>query len=382
MRSERCGRRERASAREGVADAPAVPAVGRLQPDSLRRALRTARSTSTSSASTPRPAVGVEPPELVEAATRHPAGGGADRAARASPRTRSSAPRAASTGTSSGRPSRDASWAWIAVRVRRRAAAAVDPGGRHARLGAGPAAVRPGLRDAAGDGLHERRAAVEPRADGGQHPLLPAPGALAPTAVASGVIDSFASTSSRRCCSPSCWSSPSRRSRSTCRSLRRRAGRCSGSLVGLVVPRPRARARPPAPRAIARPGAGAGGPTSAPRSSRSAPRTSWRCSSSGSLATELLFAIALGLFARSLGYDITLAELLVINISVSLLASFMPGPRRHRRRRVRPHHRADVGGHDRGGGARGRAALPDRDFYLPPLWGFFAMQWLQRNRYL
>jgi uncharacterized membrane protein YbhN (UPF0104 family) len=21
-------------------------------------------------------------------------------------------------------------------------------------------------------------------------------------------------------------------------------------------------------------------------------------------------------------------------------------------------------------------------FYLPPLWGFFAMQWLQRNRYL
>jgi hypothetical protein len=46
----------------------------------------------------------------------------------------------------------------------------------------------------------------------------------------------------------------------------------------------------------------------------------------GSLATELLFAIALGLFARAFGAHIDLTELLVINISVSLLASFIPVP--------------------------------------------------------
>ncbi len=46
----------------------------------------------------------------------------------------------------------------------------------------------------------------------------------------------------------------------------------------------------------------------------------------GSLATELLFATALGVFANALGYDIGLADLLVINISVSLLASFVPVP--------------------------------------------------------
>ena len=46
----------------------------------------------------------------------------------------------------------------------------------------------------------------------------------------------------------------------------------------------------------------------------------------GSLATELLFATALGVFANALGYDISLADLLVMNISVSLLGSFVPIP--------------------------------------------------------
>jgi uncharacterized membrane protein YbhN (UPF0104 family) len=46
----------------------------------------------------------------------------------------------------------------------------------------------------------------------------------------------------------------------------------------------------------------------------------------GNLATEVLFATALGLFARSFGYHVDLAELLVVDISVSLLASFIPIP--------------------------------------------------------
>lgn len=102
----------------------------------------------------------------------------------------------------------------------------------------------------------------------------------------------------------------------------------------------------------------------------------------GSLATEVLFAAALGLFAQGFGYDISLAELLVINISVSLLGSLVPVP-------------GNIGVAEFGltvglvsAGMAEEAAFAAvllyriATFYLPPLWGFFALGWLQRNRYL
>ena len=102
----------------------------------------------------------------------------------------------------------------------------------------------------------------------------------------------------------------------------------------------------------------------------------------GNIATELLFASALGLFARSLGYPISLPDLLVINMSVSLLASFVPVP-------------GGVGVTEFGltlgltsAGMPEEAALAAvllyriSSFYLPPIWGFFALRWLQKNRYL
>ena len=102
----------------------------------------------------------------------------------------------------------------------------------------------------------------------------------------------------------------------------------------------------------------------------------------GSLGTEILFALALGLFAQAFGYDLSLAELLVINISVSLLASFVPVP-------------GGVGVAEFGltlgltsAGMTPEAAVAAvllyriSTFYLPPTWGFAAAQWLKRNRYL
>ena len=102
----------------------------------------------------------------------------------------------------------------------------------------------------------------------------------------------------------------------------------------------------------------------------------------GSLATEVLFATALGLFARSLGYDLSLAELLVINMSVSLLGSLVPVP-------------GNIGVAEFGltiglvsAGMTDESALAAvllyriATYYLPPLWGFFALLWLQRNRFL
>jgi uncharacterized membrane protein YbhN (UPF0104 family) len=102
----------------------------------------------------------------------------------------------------------------------------------------------------------------------------------------------------------------------------------------------------------------------------------------GSLATELLFAVALGVFANAFGYDISLANLLLINISVSLLATFVPVP-------------GGIGVTEFGltvgltaAGMTEEAALAAvvlyrvSTFYLPPVWGFFAMRWLQRNAHL
>ncbi len=102
----------------------------------------------------------------------------------------------------------------------------------------------------------------------------------------------------------------------------------------------------------------------------------------GSVATEVLFATALGLFARSFGSHVDLAQLLVINISVSLLASFIPVP-------------GGVGVAEFGltiglvsAGMVSEAAIAAvllyriSVYYLPPLWGFPAMLWLQRRQYL
>jgi uncharacterized membrane protein YbhN (UPF0104 family) len=102
----------------------------------------------------------------------------------------------------------------------------------------------------------------------------------------------------------------------------------------------------------------------------------------GNLATEILFAAALGVFTRAVGYPIGLGDLLFLNISVSLLSGLLPVP----------------GGIGVAEGALifglVRAGMPEEaaftatimyrlsNFYLPPIWGYFAMRWLQRNNHL
>jgi uncharacterized membrane protein YbhN (UPF0104 family) len=102
----------------------------------------------------------------------------------------------------------------------------------------------------------------------------------------------------------------------------------------------------------------------------------------GNLATELLFAFALLLIVRGFGYPVGLAEILFINISVSLLAGVMPVP-------------GGIGVVE-GGLAVGLvgAGLTEEaafaavllyrlaTFYIPPIWGYFALRWLERNNHL
>ncbi len=102
----------------------------------------------------------------------------------------------------------------------------------------------------------------------------------------------------------------------------------------------------------------------------------------GNAASEVLFALSLGAFTAALGYPLSLVELLLINLTVSLLAGFLPIP-------------GGIGVME--GGltlALARAGLPEETafgavimyrlstYYLPPIWGFFSLRWLERNQYL
>ena len=102
----------------------------------------------------------------------------------------------------------------------------------------------------------------------------------------------------------------------------------------------------------------------------------------GNLVAELMFALALGVFVQSFGYSLALHELLFINMAVSLLAGLLPVP-------------GGVGVTEGGlifgltsFGVPQEAAFAAvmlyrfSTFYTPPIWGFFSLRWLERNRYL
>jgi uncharacterized membrane protein YbhN (UPF0104 family) len=102
----------------------------------------------------------------------------------------------------------------------------------------------------------------------------------------------------------------------------------------------------------------------------------------GNLVAELVFALALGVFVQAFGYSLALHELLFVNMAVSLLAGLLPVP-------------GGVGVTEGGlilgltsFGVPQEAAFAAvmlyrlSTFYTPPIWGFFSLRWLERNRYL
>jgi uncharacterized membrane protein YbhN (UPF0104 family) len=102
----------------------------------------------------------------------------------------------------------------------------------------------------------------------------------------------------------------------------------------------------------------------------------------GNLLTEFLMAVTLGAFALALGYPVGLPELILIHVVVSLLAGILPIP-------------GGIGVVE-GGIVLGltQTGVPDEaafaiailfraaTYYLPPIWGFFAFRWLERNKHL
>jgi uncharacterized membrane protein YbhN (UPF0104 family) len=102
----------------------------------------------------------------------------------------------------------------------------------------------------------------------------------------------------------------------------------------------------------------------------------------GNLGTEVLFAFTLGAVCRGFGVDLTLVELLVINMAASALASLIPVP-------------GGVGAAEASLTAGLVAVGVDESTafaialthrlctsYLPPIWGYFALRWLDRKAYI
>ena len=102
----------------------------------------------------------------------------------------------------------------------------------------------------------------------------------------------------------------------------------------------------------------------------------------GNLLAEITFASVLGLCLLAYGESAPIMSLLVINVTVALLAGLMPIPGG-----IGVSEAALTAGLVAIGipeATAFAAAITTRlcTFYLPPIWGYFAMRWLRQNQYL
>ena len=153
-----------------------------------------------------------------------------------------------------------------------------------------------------------------------------------------------------------------------------------GAIVALLVPKYRAAIREAIPRYWTNLRSQAAASRSALRVLRSPKKVG--SIFGGNLYAQILQAIILGLCLQAFGYRTSLAGLILVNTFVSLFAGFMPVP-------------GGMGVAEAGLTA-GLVALgiPDSaavataiafrlvTFYLPPIWGTFAMRWLRRHSYV
>jgi uncharacterized protein (TIRG00374 family) len=102
----------------------------------------------------------------------------------------------------------------------------------------------------------------------------------------------------------------------------------------------------------------------------------------GSLASELLYALALGASCLAYGVHLDVAQLIFINTSASVLSSIVPVPGG-----IGAAEAALSAGLIAMGVDESTAfaiALTQRlcTFYLPPIWGYFSLRWLAQKGYV
>jgi uncharacterized membrane protein YbhN (UPF0104 family) len=102
----------------------------------------------------------------------------------------------------------------------------------------------------------------------------------------------------------------------------------------------------------------------------------------GNVLSELTYAIALGATCLAYGIHLNLAELVFVNTSAAVLSSIVPSPGG-----IGPAEAAMAAGLIAVGVDESTAfavAITQRlcTFYLPPIWGYFALRWLGRHGYV
>jgi uncharacterized membrane protein YbhN (UPF0104 family) len=102
----------------------------------------------------------------------------------------------------------------------------------------------------------------------------------------------------------------------------------------------------------------------------------------GNFVAQFLLAIVLGLTVRAFGQSATLAELLLTNTLVSLFAGVMPIPGGIGVTEAALAFCLSAIGIPSATAAAIALVFRLLTFYLPPIWGGFAMRWLRRQAYL
>jgi len=102
----------------------------------------------------------------------------------------------------------------------------------------------------------------------------------------------------------------------------------------------------------------------------------------GNLGNQLLFAITLGICLRAFGGSLNLATLLVVYVAAALFGGLMPVPGGIGVMEAALMTGLIAAGIDTTTAAGTALLFRLATFYLPPIWGWIALRWLQRHSYL
>ena len=102
----------------------------------------------------------------------------------------------------------------------------------------------------------------------------------------------------------------------------------------------------------------------------------------GNLGNQLLFALTLGICLRAFGGSLNLATLLVIYVAAALFGGLMPVPGGIGVMEAALMTGLIAAGIDTTTASATALLFRLATFYLPPIWGWVAIRWLQRHSYL
>jgi uncharacterized membrane protein YbhN (UPF0104 family) len=102
----------------------------------------------------------------------------------------------------------------------------------------------------------------------------------------------------------------------------------------------------------------------------------------GNLANQLLFALALGACLMAFGERLNLATLVVVYVAAALFGGLMPVPGGIGVMEAALMAGLTAAGIDATTASATALLFRSATFYLPPIWGWFALRWLQRHSYL